>query len=85
MSIDVSENTEVALREILVELRLGGHAVGRNDDLAGAGLTSLATVDLMLAIEDRFGVEFPESMLNRRTFATLANLTAAVDTLRSAA
>ncbi len=85
MSIDVSENTEVALREILVELRLGGHAVGRNDDLAGAGLTSLATVDLMLAIEDRFGVEFPESMLNRRTFATLANLTTAVDALRSAA
>ena len=83
MSIDVSENTEVALREILAELRLAGHAVGRNDDLAGAGLTSLATVDLMLAIEDRFGVEFPEAMLNRRTFATLATLTAAVDALRS--
>ena len=83
MSIDVSENTEVALREVLAELRLSGHAVGRNDDLTAAGLTSLATVDLMLAIEDRFAIEFPEAMLNRRTFATLANLTAAVDTLRS--
>lgn len=44
----------------------------RNDqDLYAAGLTSFAAVQLMLAIEDAFDVEFPEAMLNRRSFASV--------------
>jgi acyl carrier protein len=43
-----------------------------DDDLYEAGLTSHASVNLMLALEDRFDVEFPERMLQRRTFATIA-------------
>ena len=44
----------------------------RNDqDLYAAGLTSFAAVQLMLAIEDSFDVEFPETMLNRRSFASV--------------
>ena len=49
-------------------------AVGslRDDqDLYAAGLTSFAAVQLMLALEDRFDVEFAESMLNRRSFASI--------------
>ncbi len=42
------------------------------DDLYAAGLTSFAAVQLMLAIEERFDVEFPEAMLNRRSFASVA-------------
>ena len=42
------------------------------DDLYAAGLTSFAAVQLMLAIEERFDVEFPETMLNRRSFASIA-------------
>lgn len=80
----MSETTETALRELLAGVRVPGATLGLDDDLQGAGLTSLATVDLMLAIEDRFELEFPERMLNRRTFATLANLAAAVDELRAA-
>ena len=41
------------------------------DDLYAAGLTSFAAVQLMLAIEERFDVEFPEAMLNRRSFASV--------------
>ena len=41
-------------------------------DLYTSGLTSFAAVQLMLALEDRFEVEFPESMLNRRSFASIA-------------
>ena len=40
-------------------------------DLYAAGLTSFAAVQLMLALEDEFDVEFPERMLNRRSFATV--------------
>ena len=50
-------------------------------DLYSAGLTSLATVGLMLALEDAFDIEFPDSMLSRKTFASIASLAAAVETL----
>jgi acyl carrier protein len=50
-------------------------------DLYGAGLTSLATVGIMLALEDRFEVEFPESMLSRSTFRSIAAITEAVSNL----
>ena len=41
-------------------------------DLFEAGLTSHASVNLMLALEEHFEVEFPERMLHRRTFASIA-------------
>ena len=43
-----------------------------------AGLTSHASVNLMLAIEESFGIEFPERMLRRRTFESVASITDAV-------
>jgi acyl carrier protein len=36
-----------------------------------AGLTSHATVNVMLALEDEFEIEFPESLLLRRTFGSV--------------
>lgn len=50
-------------------------------DLYDAGLTSFASVQLMLALEDHFGIEFPERMLNRRTFSSIANIIASVSEL----
>jgi acyl carrier protein len=52
-----------------------------DSDLYDAGLTSFASVQLMLALEDAFAFEFPERMLNRRTFSTIANIVASVDEL----
>jgi acyl carrier protein len=43
-----------------------------------AGLTSHASVNLMLAIEESFGIEFPERMLRRRTFESIAAIAGAV-------
>ena len=51
-------------------------------DLYQAGMTSHASVNLMLALEDRFGVEFPERMLRRRTFETILSIEDAVRELR---
>ena len=47
-------------------------------DLYACGLTSHATVNLMLGLEDAFRVEFPERMLRRRTFESIANIHAAI-------
>lgn len=38
----------------------------------------------MLALEDAFGIEFPERTLRRRTFETIGNIREAIEALRSA-
>jgi acyl carrier protein len=40
-------------------------------DLFGAGMTSHASVNVMLALEDAFGIEFPERMLKKSTFESV--------------
>ena len=52
-------------------------------DLFAAGLSSLATVNVMLALEQRFAIEIPDELLTRRTFQTLASLRRTVDSLQS--
>ena len=52
-----------------------------DDDLYTFGLTSLTSVNVMLAIEDAFDVEFPDSMLRREVFASVAAMTQAVQAL----
>ncbi len=49
-----------------------------DDDLYGAGLTSHGCVGLMLGLEERFEVEFPETLLNRRTFESIVAIRDAV-------
>jgi acyl carrier protein len=41
------------------------------DDLYQVGLTSHASVNVMLALEDEFDVEFPEVMLRKSTFESV--------------
>ena len=50
-----------------------------DQDLYAAGLTSFSAVQLMLGLEESFDVEFPERMLNRKTFASIAAIAAAID------
>ena len=55
--------------------------LGDESDLYQAGLTSLITVNLLLAIEDHFDVEFPDELLSRRTFQSIGALAAAVESV----
>ena len=55
--------------------------ISDSSDLYQAGLTSHASVTLMLALEEAFNVEFPERMLRRRTFETIANIREAITEL----
>ena len=57
--------------------------IGDDSDLYAAGLSSFASVQLMLALEEHFDVEFPETLLNRKTFQTLAAIAQAVDSIAS--
>lgn len=52
-----------------------------DDDLYAAGMTSHASVNVMLALEDAFDIEFPDELLTKATFCTLASLEQAVGSL----
>ena len=73
------------VREILAQHgRLSTPVDELNDDsdLYNAGLTSLATVSLMLALEEEFDIEFPDSMLGRKTFGSIESIVDAVEELQ---
>jgi acyl carrier protein len=72
------------IRAIIREhARLSVDAAQLNDQasLYQAGLTSHASVNLMLALEDAFAIEFPERMLRRRTFESIDTIWAAIEEL----
>jgi acyl carrier protein len=72
------------VREVLAQHgRLGVPVAELTDDsdLYLAGLTSLATVGVMLALEEAFDIEFPDALLTRRTFGSIGSLASAVRTL----
>jgi acyl carrier protein len=47
-------------------------------DLYAAGLSSHATVNLMLALEEAFDVELPDRLLRRRTFSSVGAMAEAL-------
>ena len=49
-----------------------------------AGMTSHASVNVMLALEGEFEVEFPDHMLKRNVFNSIASINAALDELKAA-
>ena len=69
------------IRAILAQhgrLTVSVEQLGDDSDLYQAGLTSHASVNLMLALEDRFEVEFPERLLRRRAFGSISSIRLAI-------
>jgi acyl carrier protein len=54
-------------------------------DLYQAGMTSHASVNVMLALEDRFDIEFPDHMLKRSVFESIAAIAEALRELQVSA
>ena len=50
-------------------------------DLFQAGMTSHASVNVMLALEGEFDIEFPDHMLKRSVFESVAAMSAAIGEL----
>jgi D-alanine--poly(phosphoribitol) ligase subunit 2 len=64
-------------------LRLEVDGLSEDDDLYDAGLKSLAAVHLMVALEEEFGIEFPDSVLHRSAFATMGRIRDTIVGLRT--
>ena len=76
------------IREVLASfgrLTVDVSALDDRDDLYAAGLTSHASVNVMLGLEDAFEIEFPERLLRKPTFASIAAIRSALDELTEAA
>lgn len=69
------------IRAVLVQHgRLAQDAIDLSEDadLYKAGLTSHASVNVMLALEGAFDVEFPDHLLTRSVFSSIASIRGAL-------
>jgi len=72
------------IRQVIQEhgrLAVDVQTLGDQADLYQAGLTSHASVSLMLALETAFDVEFPDSMLKRSVFQSVSSIREALQQL----
>jgi len=79
-----SEDTATRIRRILKDhgrLSQDAESLAAQTDLYQAGMTSHASVNVMLALEGEFEVEFPDQMLKRNVFESIASIQAAVTEL----
>ncbi len=82
----MSDNLLYEIRQIVADngkLAVDVSTLSDEDDLFDSGMTSHANVNVMLALEDAFDIEFPERLLRRSTFQTLASIRDTVDMLLS--
>jgi acyl carrier protein len=84
MTTDVTEKIRTIVKEH-GRLPADVDALSDDADLFQAGMTSHASVNLMLALEDAFDVEFPDHMLKRSVFENIANIRSALSELKAEA
>jgi acyl carrier protein len=76
------------IRQIISEharLPVDVNSLSDDADLYEAGMTSHASVNVMLGLEDRFDIEFPDRMLKRSVFESIGAIASALSELRSEA
>ncbi len=72
-----AETLEAQIRTVLREhgrLNKSVDDVASYADLYQAGMTSHASVNVMLALESFFDVEFPDHMLKRSVFSSISSI-----------
>jgi acyl carrier protein len=77
----LSDDTRTVIRSVRREharLPVDIDTLSDDADLFAAGMTSHASVNLMLALEDAFDVEFPDRMLTRGVFDSVSAIAAAI-------
>jgi acyl carrier protein len=73
-----------AIRTVLAEhgrLPVPPESLKEEQDLYQAGMTSHASISVMLGLEAAFDVEFPDHMLTREVFSSISSIRSALDEL----
>ena len=81
-----STATETTVRSVLDQhgkLSEDAAKIAADADLYRAGMTSHASVNVMLGLEDEFDIEFPEERLTKATFTSVQSITEAVEAIQN--
>jgi acyl carrier protein len=84
----MNESINAQIRQVLQDharLPVDVDSIDDQADLFQAGMSSHASVNVMLALEDAFDVEFPDRMLKRSVFESVAGIADAVGELQAQA
>ena len=76
------------IRQVIAEhgrLPVDVQTLSDDADLYEAGMTSHASVNVMLGLEDHFDLEFPDRMLKRSVFESISAIADALTELRAEA
>ena len=78
-----TERVTALVRQLLAKRSIV-RPIGRDDDLAEAGLSSLDMVNLMLAVEGEFDVKIADADMTPANFRTVARIEALLGALQNA-
>jgi acyl carrier protein len=84
----MSDALTTEIRRVLSDharLPVDVNTVPDDADLFQAGMSSHASVNVMLALEDAFDLEFPDSMLKRSVFESVSAISSAIGELQAQA
>lgn len=84
MSVEALRASVVSVLTDHARMAVPATSLAPHADLYAAGMSSHASVNVMLALEDAFDLEFPERMLRKSTFATVESICEAVRELLDA-
>lgn len=82
--MDTADQADVQIRAVLRDygrLNVDSNALDNSADLYQSGMTSHASVNVMLALEGAFDVEFPDHMLKRNVFTSIQSIRSALNEL----
>lgn len=82
--MNTTEKVEAQIRTVLRDhgrLNKNVELLDSDTDLDQAGMTSHASVNVMLALEGAFDVEFPDHMLKRNVFNSIQSIRSALSEL----
>lgn len=77
----LSSEDSARVRDVLEKfgkLPVPASEIDASADLYDSGLTSHASVNVMIALEDEFDVEFPDTMLQKSTFGSIDAISSAI-------
>lgn len=78
-------NLKNRIRRIVAEqagLGVPVQEIGDSTDLYRAGMNSYSSVQLMISLENEFGMEFPDGMLSRSVFESIDSIADALESLK---
>jgi acyl carrier protein len=82
--MNTADQAEAQIRAVLRDygrLNVDSSALDNSADLYQSGMTSHASVNVMLALEGAFDVEFPDHMLKRNVFTSIQSIRSALNEL----